>query len=150
MEPEAEGPVLIFSSRCEGVDRKALREFARRLIEEIAAGASFTCLFTGDGRLRRLNRQFLGKDYATDVLSFPAASPDGGLGELAISVARAREQAAGQGHSLTEELEILMLHGFLHLLGHNHENDRGAMKRAEQKLRRKLGLPKGLIERSGR
>jgi probable rRNA maturation factor len=150
MEPEAEGPVLIFSSRCEGVDRRSLRKFARRLSQEIAAGALFTCLFTGDGRLRRLNRQFLGKDYATDVLSFPAASPDGGLGEMAISVARAREQAAGQGHELTEELEILMLHGFLHLLGHDHESDRGAMKRAEQRLRRKLGLPKGLIERSGR
>lgn len=150
MEPEAEGPVLIFSSRCEGVDRRALRTFARRLSEEGAAGASFACLFTGDRRLRQLNRQFLGNDYATDVLSFPAASPDGGIGEMAISVVRAREQAAGQGHSLTEELAILMLHGVLHLLGHDHENDRGAMKRAELRLRRKLGLPQALIERSGR
>jgi probable rRNA maturation factor len=150
MEPEAEGPVLIFSSRCEGVDRKALRIYARLLSKEAAGGAPFTCLFTGDRRLRQLNSRFLGKDYATDVLSFPAASPGGGLGEMAISVARAREQAAGQGHGLTEEIEILMLHGLLHLLGHDHENDRGAMKRVEARLRRKLGLPQGLIERTER
>lgn len=150
MEPDGEGPVLIFQSRCDGADRRALRVFAERLRAEAAKGASFTCLFTSDRRLRELNHRFLGKDYATDVLSFPDPSPDGSLGEMAISVPRAREQAAGHGHSLTEELEILMLHGVLHLLGHDHERDRGSMRRTETRLRRKLGLPCGLIERAGR
>jgi probable rRNA maturation factor len=143
----AEGPVLIFSARMAGVDRRELRRFAARLSGEVAGGARFTCLFTGDSRLRQLNRRFLGKDYATDVLSFPSASPDGGLGEMAVSVARAREQAAARGHALEEELRILMLHGVLHLAGHDHETDRGAMRRLETRWRKRLGLRHGLIER---
>ena len=66
---------------------------------------------------------------------------------MAISVERAQEQARSRGHGLEEEIGILMLHGLLHLLGMDHENDRGRMARAETRWRKKLGLPAGLIER---
>ena len=91
--------------------------------------------------MRRLNRQFRGKNYATDVLSFP---PD----EMAISLDRAAAQAKELGHSLDAELRILMLHGALHLCGMDHENDSGEMRRAETRWRKRLGLPAGLIERA--
>ncbi len=105
------------------------------------------CLIADDRELRRLNRQFLGKDYPTDVLSFPAERGEASLGQLAISEDRAREQAARFGHTVETEIQILMLHGLLHLLGMDHEADRGRMARAETRWRRKLELPGGLIER---
>lgn len=119
---------------------------AERLRHELAGDRPYRCLLTDDRELRRLNCQFLGRDYPTDVLSFPAG--DEFLGEIAISVDRAREQAARYGHSLEEELAILMLHGLLHLVGFDHERDRGRMRRAEARWRRVLGLPSGLIERT--
>ena len=134
---------------------RALQMFARRLEREVAKGARFDCVVTGDAELRRLNAQFRGKDYPTDVLSFPASPlPDGRgsvkgrvLGDLAIAAARARAQAREYGHTTEDELRILMLHGVLHLLGMDHESDAGRMARAERRWRRALGLPNGLIER---
>ncbi len=128
--------------------RRTLERFAQTLREEVARGGAFTCLLTGDRELRRLNRDFLGRDYATDVLSFPAPGPDGFVGEMAISLPRARAQAAGLGHPVEDEIRILMLHGLLHLLGMDHETDGGRMARAEMRWRRRLGLPAGLIERA--
>jgi probable rRNA maturation factor len=113
----------------------------------VAKGRAFDCLITGDAELRRLNRNFLGKDYATDVLSFPAAGPGDRLGDLAISMARARAQARQYGEKTEDEVRILMLHGVLHLLGMDHESDGGRMARAEKRWRTQLGLPSGLIER---
>lgn len=98
--------------------------------------------------LRRLNREFLQKNYATDVLSFPSGLEKGSLGDIAISVLRAAEQAKEFGHSLAIELRVLMLHGVLHLCGFDHENDRGEMRRVEMRWRRAFGLPNGLIERT--
>lgn len=128
------------------VRRGSIQNFARKLQVEVAKGRPFDCLITGDAELRRLNREFRGKDYATDVLSFPAALPDT-LGDLAISVARARAQAREYGHSTEQELRILMLHGVLHLLGYDHETDAGRMARAEKRWRTILKLRNGLIER---
>lgn len=91
-----------------------------------------------------MNREFRGRDYPTDVLSFP-----GDFGQIAISFDAARRQAAEFGHGVEEEIEILMLHGLLHLLGMDHETDSGRMSRAERKWRARLGLPAGLIERVG-
>jgi probable rRNA maturation factor len=113
----------------------------------VTTGRPFTCLLTDDRELLRLNRMFLGKAHPTDVLSFPSGI-GAALGELAISVDRAREQAEEHGHSLAEELKILMLHGVLHLLGFDHEADRGTMARAERRWREQFGLRTGLIERS--
>lgn len=141
-------PPVLFSSRSIPLDRAFLREFARQAAAEVAGGRTFTVLLTGDERLRRLNRDFRGQDQPTDVLSFPCPGPDGSLGDLAISVQRAAEQARTFGHTVEKEIAILILHGVLHLLGHDHEGDRGAMRRLETRWRRALGLPSGLIERT--
>ena len=134
-------PHLLFRHSSRRVRRTPLHEFLTELQKRVARGRVVTCLITTDAELRRLNRQFLGNDYATDVLSFP---PD----EMAISLDRARAQAKELGHSLDEELRILMLHGALHLCGMDHETDSGEMRRAEMRWRKKFGLPTSLIERA--
>ena len=145
--PDGESTVL-YRRVPRGLGRSVLREFAERLRAEVSGGKSFVCLVADDHELRRLNREFLKHDYATDVLSFPEPGPEG-LGEIAISADRAAAQAAERGHTIEQEIEILMLHGLLHLVGMDHEADRGAMRRAETKWRKALGLPGGLIERAG-
>jgi probable rRNA maturation factor len=135
---------LLFQHASRSVRRAELRAFFQELAVAVGA-ASATCLITTDAELRRLNRQFRGKDYATDVLSFPM---ENGAGELAISFDRAAEQAAEMGHSVDDELRILMLHGALHLKGMDHESDSGEMAKAEARWRKKFGLPVGLIERA--
>lgn len=145
---------LLFHLPTPGLSRRGVRAFAKRLESEVAGGRSFACLITSDEELRRLNREFRKQDHATDVLSFPGDSQAGDvrhkngiIGEVAISFERAKEQAEAHGHGVAEEVEILMLHGVLHLLGMDHETDRGRMAGAERKWRASLGLPQGLIER---
>jgi probable rRNA maturation factor len=104
-----------------------------------------------DRRMRALNRQFRGKDAATDVLSFPATQMPGVstfLGDIVIASGVATRQAREAGHSVGTELKVLALHGLLHLLGYDHEADGGKMARAEARLRKKAGLREGLIERA--
>jgi probable rRNA maturation factor len=135
-----------------------VQELAREIGCRVAGGRPFTCLLAGDAELRRLNRQFLGRDYPTDVLAFPAPVGQATqrvpglsascLGDVAISVPRAALQARRGGHRLEEEIGILMLHGLLHLLGLDHETDRGRMARAEARWRKRLGLPAGMLERA--
>jgi len=139
-------PLLFHTSR--RVDREELRGFLGELTRRVARGRAITCLIANDAEVRRLNRQFRGKNQATDVLSFPPAKTNGVAGDIAISIDRARVQAAERGHSLSDEVRILMLHGALHLAGMDHESDSGEMARAESRWRKKLGLPDGLIERS--
>ena len=146
--------------------RRAMERFARRLQMEVAQGRPFDCLITGDAELRRLNCEFLGNDYPTDVLSFPGVAPailspvtlrprtttgdkiaGATLGDIAISFLRARAQARAFGHNTGQEVRILMLHGLLHLLGMDHATDSGRMARAEKRWRARLGLRTGLIER---
>ena len=111
-------------------------------------------MVTSSTVLRSLNRQFRGKDRATDVLSFPSQAPAAGAGksalagEIAISADIAAQNAARFGHSPADEVKILALHGILHLAGFDHERDNGAMARKEMKLRRQLRLPVALIERT--
>ncbi|MEO8276317.1 MAG: rRNA maturation RNase YbeY [Thermoanaerobaculia bacterium] len=95
--------------------------------------------FSGDLAIRRLNRDFRGKDKATDVLSFPGEpSPDGRhLGDIVISVPTAKKQALERGAALDDEVRLLLLHGVLHCLGHDHETDDGEMERLERRLRRR-------------
>lgn len=104
-------------------------------------------MITNDLELRRLNREFRRQDYATDVLSFRSRQNLGFLGDIAISIEHAQRQAAEYGHPVSQEIAILMLHGVLHLLGLDHENDGGRMARAESKWRAALGLPRGVIAR---
>lgn len=140
--------ILVYRRTPRGLPRRELRLLAGRLRQDVAGGRPFICLLTDDKELRRLNRQFLDKDYPTDVLSFPESDAGESLGEIAISVEQATEQAAAFGHSVAEEIGILMLHGLLHLLGMDHEKDRGTMARAERRWRAALDLPSGLIDRS--
>lgn len=103
-----------------------------------------------DRRMRALNRQFRGKDTATDVLSFPATHMPGVssfLGDVVIASGVATRQARDAGHPVSTELKVLALHGLLHLLGYDHDTDNGKMARAEARLRKKAGLREGLIER---
>ena len=148
-----EGSTVTFRRVATEIRPRALLHFARKLQREVSKGRPFDCLITGDAELRRLNREFRGRDEATDVLSFLARPlPNGrgslnGLGDLAISLARARTQAREFGHTTELEVRVLMLHGVLHLLDMDHESDRGQMARAEKRWRVRLGLPDGLIER---
>jgi probable rRNA maturation factor len=146
-----EGSTVTFRRAQADLRPRALVSFARKLQRDVAGGRPFDTLVTGDAELRRLNRDFRGKDYATDVLSFPSATSRArsrtALGDLAISLNRARAQAREFGHTTEQEVRILRLHGLLHLLGMDHENDRGRMARAEKRWRSELGLPIGLIER---
>ena len=114
-------------------------------------------LLADDATLKRLNRTFRRKNKATDVLSFPADAttvffrePDGPVlaGDLAISLETAARQATQYGHSLRDEVRVLLLHGVLHLAGFDHEADSGEMAAREAELRRKLGLATTLIERA--
>jgi probable rRNA maturation factor len=142
-----EGSTVTFRRTPPDFRRRTVERFAHRLQIEVAKGQAFDCLITGDADLRRLNRQFRGLDYATDVLSFPAAPPAPHLGDLAISLGRARVQAREFGHDIEHEVQILMLHGLLHLLGMDHETDAGQMARTEKRWRTRFGLSTGLIER---
>jgi probable rRNA maturation factor len=128
--------------------KRQLTRFARTLEARVAEGKGFECLIADDRELRRLNAAFLNHDYPTDVLSFPSSADARMLGEIAISIERAAEQAEQFGHTLLEELQVLMLHGVLHLAGYDHETDGGAMAAAEQRWRSKFSLPQTLIERA--
>jgi probable rRNA maturation factor len=136
-------PVL-FRNSSRKLRKRELRMFFEQMTKRVAPRREIVCLIADDGELRRLNRRFRGADYATDVLSFPS----GRGGEIAISLDRAKQQAAEHGHGLDEEVRILMLHGALHLAGMDHEKDSGEMARAETRWRKRLGLPRGLIERA--
>jgi len=115
-----------------------------------------TVALISDAQMRALNHQYRGRDYATDVLSFPTSSIQSPaatprlrphLGDIVIATGVARRQARTAGHGATDELRILALHGLLHLLGYDHERDSGQMARLERKLRQKGGLREALTER---
>jgi probable rRNA maturation factor len=115
-------------------------------IAPAAARGDLCVALVSDARMRALNRQFRGKDKVTDVLSFPAETR-GFLGDIVIAAGVAKKQAKAAGHSLNIEVRVLALHGLLHLLGYDHDADDGKMARVEARLRKKAGLPEGLIER---
>lgn len=116
-------------------------------IAPTAARGELCIALVSDRRMRALNRQFRGQDAVTDVLSFPS-DERGFLGDIVIAEGVAKRQAKEHGHTLKTEIQTLALHGLLHLLGYDHETDDGRMARAEGRLRRKAGLPPGLIERN--
>jgi probable rRNA maturation factor len=128
--------------------RATLQRFLRLAQAAVKLRGEVTVLLTTDAGIRSLNRRFRGKNKATDVLSFPVEDASyGEAGDLAISVETAARQAAEHGHSLGTEMKVLMLHGLLHLSGHDHEADSGEMARLEARLRARLKLKQGLIER---
>ncbi len=134
----------------------AVRRVRPWLVPLLAAVApdrgSLAVRFCGERAMRRINRDFRGRDYATDVLSFPGDADDaddvgdpgspgdhrgGHLGDILIAVPVARRQAAAAGHAAEREIRVLLLHGVLHCLGYDHEVDDGAMERLERRLRRR-------------
>lgn len=135
-------------SRVPGVSARALEAFAVRAQRAVGVRGDVDVLIASSGRVRRLNRRFRGKDAGTDVLSFPANGDKSRGGDIAISADIAVSNARRLGHGPGDELKILMLHGFLHLAGYDHEIDDGEMARKEARLRRSLGLPEALIERA--
>jgi probable rRNA maturation factor len=140
-------PLITYRRKPATLDAESLQSFAEVLRDRVARGREFHCRITNDAELQALNAQFRKKDYPTDVLSFPNGHAGHSLGDIAISIQRARTQARENHHPSEDEIRILMLHGVLHLLGMDHESDSGQMKRTEVRWRRKLGLPVGLIER---
>ncbi len=141
------------------VPRSALpkREISRFLVnacERVGLAGEVTVLLTTDERMQELNRTFRRRNKPTDVLSFPAApaafAGEESSGDLAVSIDTARRQAERLGHALLVEVEILILHGLLHLAGLDHELDSGQMGRRESRLRREFGLPAGLIQRTAK
>jgi probable rRNA maturation factor len=150
--------VVVTDERGLPVSAGGLARWLRGIAPARARGAVGIALVS-DARSRTLNRQYRGRDYATDVLSFPALTSDprspipdrrpGGryLGDIVIARGLARRQARQVGHDEPTELRVLALHGLLHLLGYDHERDSGTMVRTERRLRRKGGLAEGLLER---
>ena len=143
---------------------RPLLEFLRKTQRELnIANSEITIAFVSDEEIARWNQTYRKKKGPTDVLSFPsvagarfrfegkkklarplkslsgAAVPEI-LGDIAIAPETAKRYAKKNGRTLSSEVRVLMLHGVLHLMGYDHENDAGQMNRIEQKLRRKLGI----------
>ncbi len=128
---------------------RGFRPWLQHLSSVCGIFGEFGVALVGDGQIRAWNRTYRGRDYATDVLSFPSGGDcKGYLGDIAISLDTARRQAQEQGHSLETELRVLALHGLLHLAGGDHESDGGEMAAKEERFRRRLELPAGLIART--
>jgi len=148
--------MILNQQRAVRATRGPLETFLRRAKNELGlAGAGLTVCLVSDAEIARMNETFRKKKGPTDVLSFPivarrrpvrlrrgAQAIEAGeyLGDIVISPATARRYARKNGRKLSSELQVLILHGFLHLLGYDHETDGGEMDRVEKKLRKQLGL----------
>ena len=130
--------VVLNRQRRQRIDATRLRRVLRGAGRTLGVGGEVSVVLAGDGLLRRLNRDFRGKDRPTDVLSFPGVEGDEGLGDVVISVPTAARNARRLGHSVPRELDVLALHGFLHVLGYDHETDDGTMDRLERRLRGRM------------
>jgi probable rRNA maturation factor len=135
------------------ISKSGLSRFLHRAQAAVGIAGQVEVLLADDPTLKRLNRDFRGKNKATDVLSFPAPGEDAGgaagyAGDIAISLDTAARAAERHGHSLRDEVRILLLHGLLHLDGMDHETDEGEMAAREAELRTQLKLPVSLIARA--
>lgn len=148
--------MILNRQRSVRLSKRALELFLQRVKRELRLGAAHvTVCLVSDAEIAGMNKRFRKKQGPTDVLSFPASArttrsrrmkPKGGqteekfLGDIAIAPRVAKRNAQIYGRTLPVEMKILILHGVLHLLGYDHETDRGEMERTEKKLRRRLGL----------
>jgi probable rRNA maturation factor len=138
MAPGELGVVLLNRQRRLRVNPGRLRRVLRGAAASLRVRGEVALLLTGDRSLRALNARYRSRDEATDVLSFPGPGGELGLGDIVISVETAARNAKSLGRTLPQELDVLALHGFLHVLGYDHETDDGAMDRLERRLRRRL------------
>ena len=135
------------------LSKAGLARFLNLARASVGLAGEVHVLLADDATLKRLNRRFRGKNKATDVLSFPAGNAGNGVGvagDLAISLETAARQAARFGHSLRDEVRVLLLHGVLHLAGFDHETDSGEMATREAELRRELRVATSLIARAAK
>jgi probable rRNA maturation factor len=139
-----QNPVIVVEGTTQHIQKAELARFARRAQKLAGVSGEIAVLIADNHRIRELNRRFRKKNQPTDVLSFPRQSG----GDIAISAEIALENAGRYGHAPLDELKILVLHGMLHLAGHDHEKDRGEMAAQESSLRKKLKLPDSLIGRA--
>ncbi|MGB8886096.1 MAG: rRNA maturation RNase YbeY [Candidatus Korobacteraceae bacterium] len=139
--------MIILEHEDEDIRERALALFAGKARRAVRLRGEVSIRITSSREMQELNRRFRRKNQPTDVLSFPSGLPKW-AGDIAISAEIAAANAAQLGHSIETELRILILHGLLHLAGHDHETDGGEMRAREAKLRQQLKLPVGLIERS--
>jgi len=148
--------MILNRQRATRLARRPLELFLRHVKNELGLEESgLTVCLVSDAEIARMNETFRKKNGPTDVLSFPmvarrrpvrlgrgSRTVKAGeyLGDIAISPATAKRYAKKNGRKLSSELQVLILHGVLHLLGYDHETDRGEMERMERKLRKRLGL----------
>ena len=148
--------MIVNRQRAARLARPPLEAFLRRVKHELGLEeAGLTVRLVSDAEIARMNETFRKKKGPTDVLSFPMMArrrpvrlrrgsrtvrADEYLGDIAISPATAQRYAKKYGRKLSSGLQVLILHGALHLLGYDHETDRGKMDRIERKLRKRLGL----------
>jgi probable rRNA maturation factor len=130
-----------------GLTPDLLERAALAVLTHQSTDGDLTIVLTDDAQLHGLNRDYLGIDAPTDVLSFPASEtdPETGrryLGDILISVPRAEEQAHAAGHALQAEVQLLAVHGTLHLLGHDHAGaaEKTRMWKAQAEVLERLGL----------
>jgi probable rRNA maturation factor len=132
------------------VDLEALEKIAESL-----SNKEVELIITDDTTMRELNAEYRAKDSITDVLSFPMDAPfteqsifGMPLGSIIIAESLVKEKAAEHGHTIQDELSLLFIHGMLHLLGFDHEDDNGEMRAREKELIEQFDLPKSLIVRT--
>ena len=130
--------LLLDRQRRRRVDRPRLRRVLAAAARALRVEGEVSLVLAGDRSLRALNARYRGQDKPTDVLSFPGDGGEAGLGDIVISVETAERNARARGRTLPRELDVLALHGFLHVLGYDHETDDGTMDRLEARLRRRL------------
>ena len=135
------------------IDNQTNHPFSIDLLERIArvmTSQDFEVMLCDDAYIAQLNHQHRNRAVSTDVLSFPlvAKHPHQPLGSVVISMDHALSQAQRYGHALSEEIALLMIHGVLHLMGHDHETDSGEMRARERDLLVQFDLPTSLIVRT--
>jgi probable rRNA maturation factor len=130
--------VLLNRQRRRPVNPTRLRRVIRGAARALRVKGSVALVLTGDRAVHALNLRYRRKDKPTDVLSFEGPGGEAGLGDIVISVETAARNARSLGRTLPQELDVLALHGFLHVLGYDHETDDGTMDRLEGRLRRRL------------
>lgn len=133
-------------------DNRTDYNFDIHLLEKIASdwtNRDIELILTDDSEIKKINKEFRNIDKPTDVISFPLAeTPNSPLGVIVISIDRVLEAAQNYGHSPSDELALLFIHGLLHLLGYDHEIDSGQMREKEKEIIKRYELPESLIVRS--
>jgi probable rRNA maturation factor len=133
--------VAVNRQRRRRVNVARLTAVLRGAADALSVKGEVALVLAGDRALRKLNHRYRGKDRPTDVLSFPGpghAHTRESLGDIVISVDTAAANAKRLGRTLSQEMDVLALHGFLHVLGYDHGTDDGAMERLERRLRKRL------------